>query len=99
MARLPRFEVPGHTQHVIQRGNICSIIFVDEVDYRFYLMKLGEACKKHWCDLHAYVLIANHVHLLMTLHLKGGIGEVMQILRFLAPFDCSSIMPPSILPR
>ncbi|MDH5233113.1 MAG: transposase [Gammaproteobacteria bacterium] len=80
MARLPRFDVPGYTQHVIQRGNNRSIIFVGEEDYEFYLKKLGEACKKHQCDLHAYVLMTNHVHLLMTPHLKGGIGKVMQML-------------------
>lgn len=80
MARLPRFDVPGHTQHVIQRGNNRSIIFAGEEDYEFYLKKLGDACKKYQCDLHAYVLMTNHVHLLMTPHLKGGIGKVMQML-------------------
>ncbi len=53
MARLPRFDVPGYTQHVIQRGNNRSIIFAGEEDYAFYLEKLGEACKKYQCDLHA----------------------------------------------
>lgn len=80
MARLPRFDVPGHPQHVIQRGNNRSIIFVGDEDYEFYMTKLGEACKRYQCDLHAYVLMTNHVHLLMTPHLKGGIGKVMQML-------------------
>lgn len=80
MARLPRFDVPGYPQHVIQRGNNRSIIFAGEEDYTFYLEKLGEACKKYQCDLHAYVLMTNHVHLLMTPHLKGSIGKVMQML-------------------
>ncbi len=69
MARLPRFDVPGYTQHVVQRGNNRSIIFAGEEDYAFYFEKLGEACKKYQCDLHAYVLMTNHVHLLMTPHL------------------------------
>lgn len=80
MARLPRFDVPGQPQHVIQRGNNRSIIFVGEEDYHFYLKKLGDACEKCQCDLHAYVLMTNHVHLLMTPHVKGGIGKVMQML-------------------
>ena len=80
MARLPRFDVPEQPQHVIQRGNNRSIIFVGEEDYEFYLKKLGEACKKYQCDLHAYVLMTNHVHLLVTPHLKGGIGKLMQML-------------------
>ena len=80
MARLPRFDVPGQPQHVIQRGNNRSIIFVGEEDFEFYLKKLGEASKKYQCDLHAYVLMTNHVHLLVTPHLKGGIGKLMQML-------------------
>lgn len=80
MARLPRFDVPGYTQHVIQRGNNRSIIFVGEADYEFYLKKLGEACQEYQCDLHAYVLMTNHVHLLMTPYLKSSIGKVMQML-------------------
>jgi putative transposase len=80
MARLPRFDIPGQPQHVIQRGNNRSVVFVGEEDYEFYLKKLGDACQKFQCDLHAYVLMTNHVHLLMTPHLKGGIGKVMQLL-------------------
>ena len=80
MARLPRFDIPGQPHHVIQRGNNRSIVFAGEEDYEFYLKKLGDACQKFQCDLHAYVLMTNHVHLLITPHLKGGIGKVMQML-------------------
>jgi len=60
MARQPRFVLPGHPQHVIQRGNNRSVIFGAEEDYGFYLDKLREGCKKHGCDVHAYVLMTNH---------------------------------------
>ncbi len=80
MARLPRFGIPGQPQHVIQRGNNRSAIFVSNKDYCFYLEKLHDACKKHNCDLHAYVLMTNHVHLLMTPHTNDGISKVMQSL-------------------
>jgi putative transposase len=78
MARLPRFVLPGHPQHVIQRGNNRQSIFVTDEDYRFYLAKLGAACQHHHCDVHAYVLMTNHVHLLITPHHEPGIGNVMQ---------------------
>ena len=80
MARLPRFVLLGQPQHVIQRGNNREPIFYDEDDYRFYLEKLGAACEKHGCDLHAYVLMTNHVHLLITPHTEQGITKVMQML-------------------
>ena len=66
MARLPRFNIVGQPQHVIVRGNNREPIFYDEQDYLFYLEKLHQACEKHGCDLHAYVLMTNHVHMLIT---------------------------------
>lgn len=80
MARLPRFVLPGHPQHVIVRGNNREPIFLAEEDYRFYLDKLKDACIKHRCDVHAYVLMTNHVHLLMTPHQEESISKVMQML-------------------
>lgn len=78
MARLPRFILPGHPQHVIQRGNNREPTFCQESDYQFYLEKLAALCLQHQCDLHAYVLMTNHVHLLLTPHTGEGISKVMQ---------------------
>jgi len=80
MARLPRFSIPGQPQHVIQRGNNREPIFCQDGDYHFYLEKLEEACKRHTCDLHAYVLMTNHVHLLITPQSSEGIGKLMQMM-------------------
>jgi len=78
MARLLRFVLPGPPQHVIQRGNNREPIFYQEADYLFFLEKLAEACQKYNCDLHAYVLMTNHTHFLITPHTEDGIGKVMQ---------------------
>jgi putative transposase len=80
MARLPRFTIPGQPQHVIVRGNNRSEIFRADADYRFYLEKLQAACEKHGCDIHAYVLMTNHVHLLVTPQAEHGVGKAMQTL-------------------
>ena len=80
MARQPRLLLPGHPRHVIQRGNNRHAIFADEADYRFYLDTLQEACERFTCQVHAYVLMTNHVHLLMTPDCKAGISKVMQSL-------------------
>ena len=66
MARQPRFVVPGIAQHVIQRGNNRSATFCDALDYHLFLEFLRDACQEHECSVHAYVLMTNHVHLLMT---------------------------------
>lgn len=80
MARLPRFVLPGHPQHVIVRGNNRDPIFNADEDYHFYLDKLQDAAKKHQCDIHAYVLMTNHVHLLVTPHTENGISKMIQML-------------------
>jgi putative transposase len=80
MARLARFVLPGHPQHVIVRGNNRAPIFNADGDYRFYLDKLQDAARKHQCDIHAYVLMTNHVHLLVTPRTEGGISKMIQML-------------------
>jgi len=80
MARLPRFVIPDQPQHVIVRGNNRSDIFCAGADYQFYLEKLQHACDKHACKLHAYVLMTNHVHLLITPLVEESIGKAMQML-------------------
>ena len=79
MPRLPRFVLIGHPQHVIVRGNNREPIFCVEEDYRFYLDKLRRACDKHQSEVHAYVLMTNHVHLLITPRTQQGIGKVIQM--------------------
>lgn len=80
MARQPRFVLPGYPQHVIQRGNNRHVIFADDADCRFYRDKLVEACERYSCRVHAYVLMTNHVHLLITPDIEAGISKVMQSL-------------------
>ena len=78
MARLPRFVLPGHPQHVIVRGNNRSEIFRAESDYQFYIEKLQLACARHGCSIHAYVLMTNHVHLLISPQDEPSLGKAMQ---------------------
>ena len=66
MPRKPRFDGTDVPQHVIQRGNNCQPCFLSQPDYRAYLDYLRGACEAHGCSIHAYVLMTNHVHLLVT---------------------------------
>lgn len=78
MPRKPRFYIPDMPCHVIQRGNNRDPIFFQESDYHAYLCWLSEGLEKVGCALHAYVLMTNHVHLLMTPELNNSISLVMQ---------------------
>lgn len=80
MPRQPRFVLPGQPQHVIIRGNNREPVFYADDDYRFYLDKLQQAGDKHNCDVHAYVLMTNHVHLLVTPHQEDSLAKAMQMM-------------------
>jgi putative transposase len=78
MARRPRLSVVGVPQHVIQRGNNRQATFFAAEDYRLFLACLSEAAHKHACSVHAYVLMTNHVHLLLTPNQPDAVSRTMQ---------------------
>ncbi len=77
MARLPRFELAGVPQHVVQRGNNRLPCFLDDEDRQRYLQCLRQALLRFDCKLHAYVLMSNHVHLLLTPVEAGAVSRMM----------------------
>ena len=78
MPRLPRLSLANSTQHVIQRGNNHLPCFFCVDDYELYLDYLEEAIDKYDVLLHAYCLMPNHIHLLMTPLSSDGISRVLQ---------------------
>lgn len=80
MPRAPRLVLAGQAYHVIQRGNNRRVIFFEDAGRRFFQSALGEALAAHDCQLHAYVLMTNHLHLLIAPRTEAGIGGLMQSL-------------------
>ena len=74
MPRQRRLDLPGVPQHVIQRGNNRQPCFLRD------LSQLDEAARAQGCRLHAYVLMTNHVHLLMTPEVAGAVARTIQSL-------------------
>ena len=66
MPRQPRLLIDGYPLHIIQRGHNRQHCFLGSRDYSRYLAWLSEAAGELDCGLHAYVLMTNHVHLLVT---------------------------------
>lgn len=66
MARLPRVSPVNVPQHIIQRGNNRQACFASAQDFASYVNGLTEYAKKYFVDIHAWVLMSNHVHLLCT---------------------------------
>ena len=80
MARLPRITPIDLPVHVIQRGNNRQDCFVSDEDHGAYAGWLKEYSKKYRVDIHAWVMMTNHVHLLCTPRQAGGISKMMQSL-------------------
>lgn len=78
MARLPRLYLPGCAQHIIQRGNNREACFYDESDYKAYLSFLKDVAVKCEVAVHAFVLMTNHVHMLVTPADEKGVSRLMQ---------------------
>lgn len=66
MPRKPRILLDGYAVHIVQRGVDRAATFFDYVDYLAYLNYLKEASDLYGIDVHAYCLMTNHVHLLVT---------------------------------
>lgn len=80
MARLSRVCPVGIPQHVIQRGNNRQVCFAGEQDFAAYAGWLKDCSKKYQVDIHAWVLMTNHVHLLCTPRVDNAVSCMMQSL-------------------
>jgi putative transposase len=80
MGRMPRFDLPGIAQHVVQRGKNRLPCFLDDADRLRYLTLLGDVALRYGVRVHAYVLMSNHVHLLVTPDEKSAVSRAMQTL-------------------
>lgn len=80
MPRRPRIDLPHVPQHVVQRGNDRQPCFFQPIDRLRYLDDLRDITRRTGCAVHAYVLMTNHVHLLLTPSAPGQVGHVMQAL-------------------
>jgi putative transposase len=78
MPRLPRLVVSGVPMHVVQRGNNRAATFRSADDFAGYRDTLSAASQQYACAIHAYVLMTNHVHLLVTPSDEQGPSRLMQ---------------------
>jgi putative transposase len=78
MPRRARIAVAGIPWHIIQRGNNRTACFYAVTDYNFFLDTLAEQSLKWRCEVHAYVLMTNHFHLLLTPSLRDSAANMMK---------------------
>ena len=78
MARLPRLTLAGYPHHIILRGNNRQAIFMDSADHQRMLALLQNHAKEQGVQVHAYVLMSNHLHLLLTPSQNDSLPKMMQ---------------------
>ena len=82
MPRHPRLFLPDLPLHIVQRGHDRQPVFAEPNDFRFYLDNLAEAKVTMSIRVHAYCLMVNHVHLVVTPRERGD--DVSRFMRLLA---------------
>ena len=78
MPRGPRIVVPEIALHIVQRGHDRRDCFLHDTDYLVYLANLRDLLARTECALHAYCLMTNHVHLLLTPSNEGACARLMR---------------------
>jgi putative transposase len=78
MPRAPRIDMPGLPQHLVMRGNNRTSCFFHDADRQTFLRFLAYASEKYRCDVHAFVLMTNHIHLLATGNRPAAVSRMMQ---------------------
>jgi len=78
--RKPRFFLSGIPVHAVQRGHNQAAVFFDDLDYLEYLRFLKQAAELTGCAVHAYALMTNHIHLLLTPKTADSVGRLFQSL-------------------
>jgi putative transposase len=78
MPRRARVRLPHVPLHVLQRGVNRTTCFFSDFDRTFFLRSLATLSEKYQCAVHAYVLMTNHVHLLVTPSDRHGVSLMMR---------------------
>jgi putative transposase len=78
MARLPRLTLAGYPHHIILRGNNRQAIFMDNADFQRMLALLQKHAQEQDVQVHAFVLMSNHLHLLLSPQLNDSLPKMMQ---------------------
>jgi len=78
MPRRPRIAIAEYPMHVVLRGVDRCAIFFSDGDCRYFLDKLAERATAESVDVHAFVLMTNHIHLLMTPKADAGVSSLMK---------------------
>ena len=79
MPRRARNYLVGMPYHVVQRGNNREPCFIEPENYQFYLQLWEELSKRYGVSVHAYCLMTNHIHFLVTPLREDALSNTMKV--------------------
>jgi putative transposase len=71
--------LPGLPYHLVQRGNNRDVCFIEPDNYQFYLELWRSMSKRYGVSVHAYCLMTNHIHFLVTPHQEASVSNTMKM--------------------
>ena len=80
MPRRARTYLPGFPHHIVQRGNNREACFVATEDYQFYVALWGECANRFDVSIHAWCLMTNHIHFLVTPERADSVSLAMKVI-------------------
>jgi len=80
MPRRKRMYLPGLPYHIVQRGNNREACFIEPENYLFYLSLWKECAKQYGVAVHAYCLMTNHIHFLVTPAEPDSVSRAMSVI-------------------
>ena len=79
MPRRARMYIPGLPYHIVQRGNNRDACFIEPANYQFYLDLWQEISTRYGVAVHAYCLMTNHIHFLITPTSETSISNTTKV--------------------
>ena len=79
MPRRARMYLPGYPYHIVQRGNNREACFIEPENYQFYLELWQAVSQRYGVAVHAYCLMTNHIHFLVTPETETAISNTMKV--------------------
>jgi len=79
MPRRTRMYLAHLPYHIVQRGNNREACFIEPKNYQYYLELWKKCAKRYGVNVHAYCLMTNHVHFLVTPLREESISRTMQV--------------------
>lgn len=80
MPRRARMYIPGLPYHIVQRGNNREACFIEPENYQHYLTLWKDCAKRYGLSVHAYCLMTNHIHFLVTPHSDTAISKATSVI-------------------